>query len=94
MSHNAHKSVIDSRYILLANIQHVTIRRLVVQILAWMSCIVFSIWIGSILAFGVGATIYAPLIAGVFITVATFEAARKKSGYFGSLGLAKVGDHA
>ena len=47
------------------------------QMLAWMWCIVFSMWMASIFVFGVSAAVHAILIAGVFITVATFETARK-----------------
>tara|TARA_B100000900_G_C20381949_1_gene634963 strand:- start:157 stop:312 length:156 start_codon:yes stop_codon:yes gene_type:complete len=45
------------------------------QILAWMWCIILSMWMGSILVFGVSAAAHASLIAGVFITAATFETA-------------------
>ena len=93
MFHNVYKSVMDSRYNPLANIQDVTIRHLVMQILAWMWCLVFSFWMGSLLLFGVSAAVHAILIAGVFITVATFETARKRPGYFGSLGRATGGEH-
>ena len=77
MFYNVYKSVMDSRYNPLANIQDVTIRHLIMQILAWMWCLVFSFWMGSLLIFGVSAAVHAILIAGVFITVATFETARK-----------------
>ncbi len=93
MFYNVYKSVMDSRYNPLANIQDVTIRHLVMQILAWMWCLVFSMWMGSLLLFGVSATVHAILIAGVFITVATFETAKKRPGYFGSLGRAMGGEH-
>ena len=93
MFYNVYKSVMDSRYNPLANIQDVTIRHLVMQILAWMWCLVFSMWMGSLLLFGVSATVHAILIAGVFITVATFETAKKRPGYFGSLGRATGGEH-
>ena len=62
------------------------------QILAWMWRIVFSMWMASIFLFGVSAAVHAILIAGVFITVAIFETARKKR-YFGSLGRANGGEH-
>ena len=88
MFYNAYKLVMDSRYNPLANIQDVTIRHLVMQILAWMWCIIFSMWMGSILIFGVSAAVHAILIAGVFITVATFEAAKKRPGFFDSIGRA------
>ena len=93
MFYQVYKSVMDSRYNPLANIQDVTIRHLIMQILAWMWCLVFSFWMGSVLLFGVSATAHAILIAGVFITVATFETAKKRPGYFGSLGRATGGEH-
>ena len=93
MFNSAYQLIIDSRYNPLANIQDVTTRHLVMQMLAWMWCIVFSMWMGSILVFGVSAVVHAILIAGVFITVATFETARKNPGYFGSLGRANGGEH-
>ena len=83
----------DSRYNPLANIQDVTTRHLVMQMLAWMWCLVFSMWMGSLLLFGVSAAVHAILIAGVFITVATFETAKKRPSYFGSLGRANGGEH-
>ena len=86
MIYSAYKSIMDSRYNPLSNIQDVTTRHLVMQMLAWMWCIIFSMWIGSIVAFGVSAAVHAILIAGVFITAATFETARKKPEYFGSPG--------
>ena len=93
MFHSVYKLIMDSRYNPLANIQDVTTRHLVMQMLAWMWCIIFSMWMGSILIFGISAAVHAILIAGVFITAATFETARKKPGYFGSLGRASDGEH-
>ena len=93
MFRNTYKSVMDSRYNPLVNVQDVTTRHLVMQMLAWMWCIVFSMWMGSILVFGVSAVVHAILIAGVFITFATFETARKKPGYFGTLSRANGGEH-
>lgn len=93
MFYNAYKSVMDSRYNPLVNIQDVTIRHLVMQILAWMWCIIFSMWMGSILLFGISAAVHAILIAGVFITVATFETAKKRPEYFGTFGRSNGGEH-
>ena len=93
MLYNSYKSVMDSRYNPLSHIQDVTIRHLVMQMLAWMWCIVFSLWLGSIVVFGVSAVVHAILIAGVFITAATFETARQKPSYFGALGRANGGEH-
>ena len=93
MFHSSYHLIMDSRYNPLANIQDVTTRHLVMQMLAWMWCIVFSLWMGSILVFGVSAAVHAILIAGVFITAATFETARKKTKYFGLPGRAIGGEH-
>ena len=63
------------------------------QVLAWMWCIVFSMWMGSILVFGVSAAIHAILLAGIFITVGVFETAKRKPVYFGGLNRANGGEH-
>ena len=93
MLYNAYKLIMDSKYNPLANIQDVTIRHLVMQLLAWMWCIIFSMWMGSIAVFGVSAIIHALLIAGVFITAAVFETARRKPQFFGGLGRGNGGEH-
>ena len=83
----------DSRYNPLVNIQEVATRHLVMQMLAWMWCTIFSMWMGSMLLFGVSAAIHSILIAGVFITTLTFEAAEAKPEYFGTFGRAVGGEH-
>ena len=93
MVYGAYRLIMDSRHNPLANVQDVTTRHLIMQMLAWMWCIIFSMWMGSILIFGVSAVIHAILIAGVFITAATFETARKKPEYFGTLGRANDGEY-
>ena len=93
MLYNAYKMIMDSKYNPLSNIQDVTIRHLVMQLLAWMWCIIFSMWVGSITVFGVSAIIHALLIAGVFITAAVFETARRKPQFFGGLGRGNGGEH-
>ena len=93
MLYNAYKLIMDSKYNPLSNIQDVTIRHLVMQLLAWMWCIIFSMWVGSITVFGVSAIIHALLIAGVFITAAVFETARRKPQFFGGLGRGSGGEH-
>ena len=73
--------------------EHTNTRHLVMQVLAWMWCIVFSMWIGSIFVFGVSAAIHAILLAGVFVTVGVFETAKRSPVYFGGLGRANGGEH-
>ena len=85
--------VMDSRHNPLAHIPDTNTRHLVMQVLAWMWCIVFSMWMGSILVFGVSASIHAILLAGIFVTVGVFETAKRKPLYFGGLGRADGGEH-
>ena len=85
--------VMDSRHNPLAHIPDTSTRHLVMQMLAWMWCIVFSMWMGSIVVFGVSAIVHAILLAGVFVTVGVFEAAKRHPIHFGGLGRANDGEH-
>ena len=85
--------VMDSRHNPLSHIPDTNTRHLVMQVLAWMWCIVFSMWMGSILVFGVSAAIHAILLAGIFVTVCVFETAKRKPLYFGGLSRANGGEH-
>jgi hypothetical protein len=86
-------SVMDSRHNPLKNIPDLNTRHLVMQILAWMWCIIFSMYLGSITVFGVSAILHAILIAGLVITVGTFETAKRRPKYFGVLGRSNSGEH-
>ena len=85
--------VMDSHHNPLSNIPDTNTRHLVMQVLAWMWCIIFSMWMGSILVFGISAAIHAILLAGIFVTVGVFETAKSKPAYFGGLGRANDGEH-
>ena len=85
--------VMDSRHNPLSHVPDTNTRHLVMQVLAWMWCIVFSMWMGSIFVFGVSAAIHAILLAGVFVTVGVFEIAKRRPVYFGGLGRANSGEH-
>ena len=85
--------VMDSRHNPLSHVPDTNTRHLVMQVLAWMWCIVFSMWLGSILVFGVSAAIHAILLAGIFFTVGVFETAKRRPAYFGGLGRANGGEH-
>ena len=85
--------VMDSRHNPLSNIPDTTTRHLVMQMLAWMWCIVFSMWVGSIVVFGVSAAIHAIMLAGVFVTVGVFETAKRHPVHYGGLGRANGGEH-
>ena len=66
----------------LKNIQDLHVRHLIMQILAWMWCIIFSLWIGSIWVFGFTAVLQLLLILGIVMTVGVFEAAKRKPLFF------------
>ena len=83
----------DSRCNPLSHIPDNNTRHLVMQVLAWMWCIVFNMWMGSILVFGVSAAIHAVLLAGIFATVGVFEIAKRKPIYFGVLDRANGGEN-
>ena len=85
--------VMDSRHNPLAHIPDTSTRHRVMQMLAWMWCIIFSMWMGSIVVFGVSAIVHAILLAGVFVTVGVFETAKRHPVHFGGLGRANGGQH-
>ena len=90
---NLYKLIMDSRHNPLRNIPDVNTRHMIMQVLAWMWCIIFSMYLGSIVAFGISAMIHAVVIAGVFITVGVFETAKRRPQYFGGLGRGAGGEH-
>ena len=90
---NLYSLIMDSRYNPLRHIPDNNTRHLVMQMLAWMWCIIFSMWMGSIVVFGISAIAHALLIAGVFITAAVFETAKRNPQYFGGLGRGNGGEH-
>ncbi len=85
--------IMDSKHNPLSHIPDTNTRHLVMQILAWMWCIIFGMSVGSITVFGISAIAHALLIAGVFITAGVFETARRKPNYFGGLGRGNGGEH-
>ena len=90
---NLYKLIMDSRHNPLRNIPDMNTRHMIMQVLAWMWCIIFSMYLGSIIAFGISAVIHALLIAGVFITAGVFETAKRRPQYFGGLGRGNGGEH-
>lgn len=83
----------DSRYNPLSRIPDNNTRHMVMQMLAWMWCIIFGISVGSVTVFGISVVAHALLIAGVFITTGVFETARRKPQYFGGLGRSNGGEN-
>jgi|TARA_R110000751_G_scaffold5699_1_gene25631 hypothetical protein len=90
---NLWQLIMDSDKNPLKHITDNSIRHLVMQLLAWMWCIIFAMSVGSITVFGISAIAHAILIAGIFITLGTFETAKRKPQYFNGLGRGVGGEH-
>lgn len=91
--YNNWNMVMDHRLNPLRNIPDLNTRHMVMQVLAWMWCIVFAIIVGSWTAFGISAVVHVLLLAAIAITVGTFETARRNPQYFGGLGRGNGGEH-
>ena len=90
---NSWNTVMNLEYNPLSNIPDTNARHLIMQVLAWMWCIVFGFIVGSWTAFGVSAIVHIVLLAAIAITVGTFETARRAPQYFGGLGRGNGGEH-
>ena len=66
----------------LKNIPDLQVRHMVMQILAWMWCIAFSMYFGSMWVFGITAIAHIFILAAIVLTVATFETAKRKPDFF------------
>ena len=66
----------------LKHIPDTNTRHMVLQVLAWMWCIVFSMYIGSIFVMGVTMIAHVIFLAAIVITVATFETAKNNPKAF------------
>ena len=74
--------VMNSNVNPLRHIPDLNTRHMVLQVLAWMWCMVFAFYFGSVVAFGVSAVAHAIVLAAIVITVATFETARTNPTFF------------
>lgn len=89
----AYKLIMDSKSNPLSYIPDNNTRHLIMQILAWMWCIIFGMSVGSVTVFGISVVAHALLIAGVFITASVFATAKHRPQYFGGLGRGRGGEH-
>lgn len=74
--------VFDHRYSPLKNIPDVHVRHMILQVLAWMWVIAFSIMIGSWNGFLVSALGHIALLTAVTVTVATYKVADTNPEFF------------
>ena len=75
-------SVMDYDRNPLRHIPDTNTRHMVLQVLAWMWCIAFSMFFGSMWMFGITAIAHVFILAAIVITVATFETAKRKPTFF------------
>ena len=66
----------------LKNIPDTNTRHMIMQVLAWMWCIIFSMSFSSMWIFGITAVAHIFILAAIAVTVATFETARRKPDFF------------
>jgi hypothetical protein len=67
----------------LKNIPDTNTRHMIMQILAWMWCIVFSMYFSSMWIFGITTIAHIFILGAIAITVATFETAKRKPSVLG-----------
>ena len=82
MVYNSWNGVMNMDVNPLKHIPDLQVRHLVLQILAWMWCIVFSMYIGSWIVMGVSMVAHALLLTAIVITVGTFNVAKTNPGFF------------
>ena len=75
-------SVMNAEVNPLRHIPDLHARHLVLQVLAWMWCIIFSFYVGSFWVFGVSAIAHVLLLGAIAVTVGTFEVAKRKPTFF------------
>ena len=70
-----YNGIMDADWNPLSAIPSVAMRHLIMQLLSWMWCIIFSLYFGSFIVFGITVAAHFLLIFGTFMTAATFAAA-------------------
>ena len=79
---NSWNVVMDHNKNPLRHIPDLNTRHMVMQVLAWMWCIVFSSYFGSMWMFGITAIAHVIVLAAIAITVGTFAVAKKNPSLF------------
>ena len=92
--YNSWNVVMDHNLNPLSNIPDFSTRHMIMQVLAWMWCIVFAIIVGSMWAGVFSMILHVLLLGAVAVTVATFETAKRKPNVFGAYnGRGMGGEH-
>jgi|TARA_R110001606_G_C15246968_1_gene636885 hypothetical protein len=87
-------SVMDYEKNPLSNIPSLPVRHMIMQVLAWMWVIAFTIATGTWAYAGINAVVHTVLITAIVVTVAVFESAKRKPSVFGAYsGRGNGGEH-
>ena len=78
-------SVMDADINPLRNIPNLQVRHLIMQILAWMWVSVCSMYLGSIMFWGINAIAHTLLLAAIVVTVSTFDTAQRNPKLFNKI---------
>ena len=71
--HDSWNGIMNHKRNPLRHIPDLSVRHLILQLLAWMWCIVFSFYLGSITFFGISAIAHMLLIVAIVVTIGTFK---------------------
>ena len=71
------RGIMDESQNPLSNYQ-LSAAHMLMQILAWMWSVIFSVAVGSYVVFGISAIGHALVIAGIFVTFIVFQRAERK----------------
>ena len=88
--HDCYQGVMNHERNPLRHIPDEGLRHMVMQLLAWMWCIVFSIYFGSFLIFGLTAIAHFIVIVAIVITVVSFKKGEKYKHPNGVLNYEKI----
>ena len=80
--YNTWDSIMNYEHNPLRHIPDLNTRHMIMQVLAWMWCIAFSMYFGSMWMFGITAIAHVFILAAIVLTVATFETAKRKPTFF------------
>ena len=82
MIYDSWNGVMDHNINPLRHIPDLQVRHMVLQVLAWMWCIVFSMYVGSFFVMGISMVAHALFLGAIVATVGTFEIASSKPDFF------------
>ena len=80
--HNSWEAIMNHERNPLRVLTDLNTRHMIMQVLAWMWCIMFSMYFGSMWVFGFTAIAHVLIIAAIVITVATFKSAESMNWKF------------